>query len=74
MIRSIASRVPPTTIMIANCPCMFAIRLSSMLPPRANTNSDTSSTNPGRSSPIAVSTARSFMAVVLNVRRVRLAG
>ena len=62
MIRSIASCVPPINITIANCPCMFAIRLSSMLPPRAKTNSETSSTSPGRSSPIAVSTVRSFTA------------
>jgi hypothetical protein len=58
VIRSIASRVPAIDITIANWPCMFAMRLSSMLPPRANTNSDTSSTRPGRSSPIAVNTVR----------------
>ena len=50
---------PAIAITIANWPCMFAMRLSSMLPPRAKTNSETSSTSPGRSSPIAVSTVRS---------------
>ena len=58
VIRSIASCVPPIDITIANWPCMFAMRLSSMLPPREKTNSETSSTSPGRSSPIAVSTVR----------------
>jgi hypothetical protein len=59
VIRRIASSLPAIDIAIANCPCMFAIRLSSMLPPRANTYSETSSTSPGRSVPIAVSTVRS---------------
>ena len=58
MIRPIASSLPLISIAIANWPCMFAMRLSSIEPPRANTNSETSSTSPGRSSPIAVSTVR----------------
>ena len=59
--RSIASWPPLISITIANWPCRFAMRLSSTLPPRAKTNSETSSTRPGLSSPIAVNTVRPVM-------------